>query len=93
MYAFYVAVGSTSLLVSLLLMYQLWIERLLVRIDRACSFFLVMVILFRFNACDSLSTGDWFGGPNSTRPRARILHLVGHVIRMRHGQHIRVVEQ
>jgi hypothetical protein len=31
MYAFYVAVGSTSLLVSLLLIYQLWIERLMVR--------------------------------------------------------------
>jgi hypothetical protein len=35
MYAFYVAVGSTSLLVSLLLTYQLWIERLMVRIVRS----------------------------------------------------------
>jgi hypothetical protein len=35
MFAFYVAVGATSLLVSLLLMYQLWIERMLVCIDRA----------------------------------------------------------
>jgi hypothetical protein len=38
MFAFYVAVGATSLLVCLLLAYQLWIEHMLVRTGCFCSF-------------------------------------------------------